>query len=190
MALALLLLAAVVTSYGPSLAVAQCGTYQTNLIVDLVNSNPQTVEVGGTVVTTVHVTYPDGTPATLSPETMSFIWHGSGQKIVENVGVVPTGEPGFYTYTQTITADFPTGTVTIAVVMCSCSDANGNFGPTDDVSSVETLDASDNSVVQVGPGPTPPPTAQELLATYTVPIVIVILLLIALLLFRARRKKR
>ena len=83
-----------------------CPTYQVNILVDLVDSNPIQVAVGDIVVTRVHVVYPDGTPVTLSPETISFLFKGSnGEKEFDNVQVIYTGTPGFYNYTQTITAD-------------------------------------------------------------------------------------
>jgi len=164
-----------------------CPTYLTNLVVDYVDSTPHSATVGTTVVTTVHVVYPDGTPVTLSPETLSFRWSSeAGEKIFENVPVVPTGDPGYYTYTQTVTEDFPTGTVTVYVLYCSASDGLGNYGPTDDVSSDETLTVEDNSKVDIGPSTPKPPTFQELLSTYAVPIGIAILLIIALLLVLAR----
>ena len=184
----------------PVPSAATCPTYQTNLIVDLVDSTPKTVTVGATVVTRVHVTYPDGTPAVLAPETLSFLWRGSaGDKTVKNAPVVPTGDPGFYTYTQTVAEDFPTGLVTIYVMFCCASDAGGNFGPTDDVSSDTTITPSDLSKVEIGPlttevttTTTRAPTLQELLAMYAVPIAIVVLVIIALLLLavRTRGKKK
>jgi len=170
-----------------------CPTYLTNLVVDYVDSTPHTATVGTTIVTTVHVIYPDGTPVTLSPETLSFRWSSdAGEKIFENVPVVPTGDPGYYTYTETVTEDFPTGTVTAYVLYCCASDGLGNYGPTDDVSSDETLTVEDNSKVDIGPSTPKPPTLQELLSTYAVPIAIAVILIIALLLLLARalRKKK
>ncbi len=169
-----------------------CPTYQTVILIDLVNSVPQEVVVGGVVVTKVHVVYPDGTPVTLSPETISFLWKGNqGQIIIENAPVVPTGDPGFYIYSQSVTADFPTGTVTIYAVVCSCSDLMGNYGPTSDTSSDITITPSDISIVTIGP-PTPPgpPTIQELFSTYGIAIIVGLLLLAALLLLLSRRKSR
>jgi len=171
---------------------AQCPAYQTNLAVDLVNSIPIHVVLGGTVVTRIHVVYPDGTPATLSPETVSFVWAGSaGTKRFDNTPVVPTGDPGFYTYTQTITDDFPTGSVTLSVVSCSCSDASGNYGPTSNTDSDVTITPADLSILQIGPGAPTGPTQAQLIATYGVPILVAILLIIALLLLvlRGRKKK-
>jgi LPXTG-motif cell wall-anchored protein len=182
-------------SSGVPLAKSQtqgCATYQTNLLIDLDNSIPTHVAVGGTVVTKVHVIYPDGTPVVLSPETISFLWSGiTSQKTIENAPVVPTGDPGFYLYTQSVTADFPTGTVTIYAVWCSCSDVAGNYGPPSNTSSETTITPADNSIVAIGPiTPTGPPTAQQLFSTYGVPVIIALLLLAALLLFLARRKKK
>ena len=166
----------------------ECPTYLTNLLVIFVDSNPRSVEVGTTVVTKFHVVYPDGTPVTLSPETASFSWvSSSGKKVVENVPVAPTGEPGWYTYTQTVDSSFPTGTVIISVLYCCLSDVQGNFGDTNDTNSDNTLTIEDYSKVNIGP-PTPT-TIQQLLSTYSIPIVIAILVIIALLLFLLRRKK-
>jgi hypothetical protein len=165
-----------------------CPTYQVNLVVDLVNSDPTNPQVGDTVVTRVHVVYNDGTPVTLSPETISFLWTGTaGQKEFDNVAVVYTGEPGFYNYTETVTQDIfqavGQGKVTIAVVACSCSDIRGNRGPISPVNSDATLTPSDNSNLLVGPQTQPPQPMN-----YLVPAAIAILLIIALLLFFMRKK--
>jgi len=171
-----------------------CPTYLTNLLVVIVDSVPRDVPPYTTVVTTFKVIYPDGTPVTLDPETASFTWvnEAGESKIFKDVPVVPTGEPGFYTYTQTVTPDFPTGTVTISVAYCSCSDAQMNYGPTDDENSVTTIYEPDISIVQIGPStmPSPPPTGAELLSTYLVPILIALLLIIALILLAARARKK
>ena len=104
--------------------------------------------------------------------------------------VVPTGEPGYYTYTQIVMDDFPTGDVTVWVWYCCASDGLGNYGPTDDVSSDNTLTVQDDSHVDIGP-PTPkPPTTQELFATYGIPILIAALIIIALALLAARARKK
>jgi LPXTG-motif cell wall-anchored protein len=168
-----------------------CPTYQVNILVDVVDSNPINVVAGDIVVTRVHVVYPDGTPVTLSPETMSFLFNGSkGHMEFDNVQVVYTGTPGFYNYTQTITADLiqatGQGKVTIFVVTCSCSDGGGNRGPPSLISSDLTLTPSDNSNLNVGI--TPPPTSQ--VPTYIIAAIIILLLLIALLLFLRRRRKK
>ncbi len=166
----------------------ECPTYLTNLVVIFVDSTPRSVEAGTTVVTKFHVTYPDGTPVTLSPETASFSWiSSSGKKIIENVPVAPTGEPGWYTYTQTTDSSFPTGATTISVVYCCCSDSLGNYGPTESTSSDTTLAPEDVSKVNIGPTT---PTLQGLLSTYGIPIVIAALVIIALLLFDTRRRRK
>jgi hypothetical protein len=169
---------------------AGCATYLTNLTVDYVNSVPHSVNVGDTIVTTFHVVYPDGTPASLSPETASFSWTGpSGQKVYPNVQVVPNGTAGFYNYTQSFTQDLVqatgAGSIKIAVTFCSCQDALGNRGPTGDISSVETLIPTDNSVV----GPKPQ-TISQVATNYAVPAIIIILLILALLMFLLRRRRR
>jgi LPXTG-motif cell wall-anchored protein len=168
-----------------------CPTYQVNILVDVVDSNPINVVAGDIVVTRLHVVYPDGTPVTLSPEIMSFLFNGTkGQMEFDNVQVVYTGTPGFYNYTQTITADLiqatGQGKVTIFVVTCSCSDGGGNRGPPSLISSDLTLTPSDNSNLNVGI--TPPPTSQ--VPTYIIAAIIILLLLIALLLFLRRRRKK
>lgn len=172
-----------------------CPTYLTNLEIDFVNSSPIQVTVGDVVTTTFHVIYPDGTPVQLVPQTASFLWIGAaGQKEFDNVPVTYTGNPGYYNYTQTITADLAQGTVgsggtgkiTLEVAVCSCSDALGNRGATGNIGSDETLTPSDNSNLNAGLPPSPPNPF-----TYVVPIVIAILVILAILLFlrRSRRKK-
>ena len=177
-----------------------CSTYQSNLLVDWVNSTPHMVSVGQTIVTTFHIVYPDGTPVTLSPETASFNWTGpSGWKEFGNVQVIYNGTPGFYFYTQNFTQDLVqttgSGTITIAVAWCSCRDALGNRGPTGDTSSIQTITPLDLSQIvpliltttttttQV----TPPPLIPAILA---IPIIIIILLILALLMFVLRRRRK
>lgn len=170
-----------------------CPTYQVNLVVDIVDSNPINAAVGDIVVTRVHVVYVDGTPVSLSPVTISFQWNGtSGHKEFDNVPVVYTGTPGFYNYTQPITSDLiqatGQGTVTISVVACSCSDGGGNRGPVRLTDSDVTLVPSDNSNLNIGIPQPPSPLGQA--ATYFVPLAIIILLIIALLLFLRRRRAK
>jgi hypothetical protein len=174
-----------------------CSTYQSNLLVDYVNSTPHMAIVGNTIVTTFHVVYPDGSPVTLSPEIASFNWTGpSGSKEFSNVPVVYNGTPGFYNYTEAFTPDLiqatGSGTITIAVSFCSCSDSQGNRGPTGDTSSIQTIIPYDLSQV-IPPTPTtttqvtPPPQFPAALA---IPIIIIILLILALLMFVLRRRRR
>jgi len=170
-----------------------CPTYLTNLTVDFFNSSPIQTTTGEVVTTTFHVVYPDGTPVQLTPQTGSFLWVGAvGQKEFDNVNVTYTGNPGYYNYTQTVTADImqatlgsaSTGKIYVQIAVCSLSDALGNRGPTGDIGSDETLTPSDNSNLNVG---LPPSTVQPF--TYAVPIIIAILVIIALLLFLRRSKK-
>ena len=174
-----------------------CSTYQSNLLVDYVNSTPHGVIVGDTIVTTFHVVYPDGTPVTLSPQTASFNWTGPAGSIqFSNVPVIYNGTPGFYNYTQVFSQDIVqstgSGTITIAVAFCSCQDAQGNRGPTGNTSSIQTIIPYDLSQIvfqtttttttQV----TPPPQFPILI----IPIIIIILLVLALLMFLLRRRKK
>jgi len=174
---------------------AGCATYQTNLIVDYINSVPHQATVGDTIVTTFHVIYPDGTPVTLSPPTASFNWMGpTGQTEFDNVPVAYNGTPGFYNYTQPFTQDIVTaagsGTITISVVFCSCQDGVGNRGPTGLVSSVQTPTPIDDSLVSTTSQPQT--LLQQLVANYTIPALIIVLIILALLalVLRRRRKKK
>jgi len=175
-----------------------CSTYQSNLLVDWVNSTPHSVVVGDLVITTFHVVYPDGTPVLLSPRTASFNWTGpSGWKYFSDMPVIFNGTPGFYYYYQNFTQDIiqatGPGTITIAVAYCSCSDALGNRGPTGDTSSIQTITPLDLSQIvplvlttattQVTP---PPPFPIALV----IPIIIILLLILALLMFVLRRRRK
>jgi hypothetical protein len=188
------------TSTSTTTTAANCSTYQSNLLVDYVNSTPHMVVVGNTIVTTFHVIYPDGTPVTLSPETASFNWTGpSGWKEFSNVPVIYNGTPGFYNYTQAFTQDIiqatGSGTITIYVVFCSCSDSLANRGPTGNTSSDQTIIPYDLSQV-VPPTPTTTTTTTQVTpppqfpTTLAISIIIIILLLLALLLFVLRRRRR
>jgi hypothetical protein len=177
-------------------AQGNCPTYLTTLLVDFINSSPIQITVGDVVTTTFHAVYPDGTPAQLTPETGSFLWSGvAGQTEIDNIQVTYTGHPGYYNYTQKVTADIAqatvgsssTGKITIKVTHCSLSDALGNRGPTNDIGSNETLTPSDNSNLNVGPQIQP-----QQPVSYLIPLLIAILLIIAILLFlrRSRGKKK
>ena len=217
----------------PLAAHAACPTYLTNLAITYVNVNPHQISCGGSVNITVGVFYPDGTPVTISPETMSFKFAGAcSSLVIENVRVFPTGEPGFYscnlTYTcsdQTATCTtrtttttcnptttgattcytlgttttcnqtcpFPTGTVKVSVLGCGISDAQGNFGPTDDTSSDLTLRLDENSILEVSTPITSTttqlPPAAGMLSTYAVPAIILILLIVAAVLLLLKRMR-
>jgi hypothetical protein len=174
-----------------------CPTYQTNLLVIRVHSTPHeptNTPIGETVVTIFHVVYPDGTPVTLSPETASFLWSGSNGKIeFDNVHVTPTGQPGFYNYTATLTSDIVQATgqglITISVMHCSCSDGSNNRGPTGDVSSLITSDTTDDSQVTNMPVTT---TTQigPIISSQDILLLIAALLILALLLLLVRSRRR
>jgi len=166
-----------------------CPTYQTNLIITLVNANPNVITGSGqSVVVTFQVAYEDGTPANLLPETTTFVLTGEkGNEQLQSVPVTPTGTPGTYTYTIAFTEDMinklGAGTITIAIDTCSCSDGLGNRGPTGTISSDMTLTPADNSHLNISP-----PPAQQV--TYVVPLIIALLLILALILFALRRRRK
>jgi hypothetical protein len=175
-----------------------CPTYQTNLIVIRVDSTPHeptNTQVGQTVVTIFHVTYPDGTPVVLSPQTASFLWTGSSGKIeFDNVQVASTGQPGFYNYTATLTSSIVQatgqGVITISVAFCSCSDGSDNHGPTGNVNSIITSDSTDNSQVASNPVTTTTTQIGPIITGQDVLLLIAALLIIALLLLLILSRRR
>lgn len=173
-----------------------CPAYLTSLVVDLVNSSPIQVTVGDVVTTTFHVIYPDGTPATLAPQTASFLWVGAaGSTQFDDVNVTFTGSPGFYNYAQTITGDLlhatvgssVSGGISVYLAACSCADASGNRGPTGNIGSDSTLTPSDNSNLNIGPQ-----TRVQQQVSFLVPTIIGLLIIASILLLfrRSRSKKR
>jgi hypothetical protein len=127
-----------------------CPTYQTALVVDFVDANPKTATQGTIISTTFHVTYPEGTPASI--KNASFLWVGStGQKECDNISVISNGTRGFYTYTQDVTPDLVhavgRGQVTISVVACSLHDFYRNDGPNELTNSETTPLPNDDSHV-------------------------------------------
>jgi len=166
-----------------------CPTAGKIVSIHYVDSNPKSAAVGTTVTTLIAVRYPDESPVTLSPQTISFRWVGAaGEKIVENAPVVGLAH-GDYRYEQKVGDDFPTGTVTIFVVACSCSDGQGNYGPITDVSSDSSERLEDNSRIEIG-ATMQQPAAQDMLAAYGVPMVIAIVAILAVLLLVLRRRKK
>ncbi len=226
---AILMVTLLVLSFGVMSAVyAACPTYLTNLEVTSVNVTPSTISCGDTAAVTVHLQYPDGTPVSLSPETLTFKCVGSCSSFIfENVPVYPVpGKPGWYTWNLTVMCSTdicsaetsvtqytimtcyttsttigdrttvacnqtgPQGTYDIVVAECCAGDGLGNYGPTNDIYSFDTLDLEDNSVISIGSLTPKPPTAQELLATYGIPVLIAALIIIALALLAARARKK
>jgi hypothetical protein len=171
-----------------------CPTYETLLVVDLVDASPRSASVGTFVVTNVHVVTPDGTPVDLTPRTVSFLWSGpTGQKEYDSVPVaLAPGQAGLYIYNQTVTDDLVKavgeGTVTISVVACSCGDGLGNFGPPGLISSNRTLTPSDDSSVMIGPQTTTTTQGPQPV-TYAVPLAIALLIIIGLVLLLIRRRR-
>jgi len=185
----LMLFASTLPLSAGSSAKPSCPTAGKTVGIHYVDSDPKSAAVGTTVTTLIAVRYPDESPVTLSPQTISFRWVGAaGEKIVENAPVVGQA-PGDYRYEQKVGDDFPTGTVTIFVVACSCSDGQGNYGPITDVSSDSSERLEDNSTIEIG-ATMQQPAAQDLLVAYGVPIVIAIVVVLAVLLVLRRRRKK
>lgn len=125
-----------------------------SLQIDLVNSTPNSdpVILGTDIRTEIHISYPDGRPVSLDPPLVSIIWSGSeGWIEFDNIPLTTRDIVGFYSFTETVTADLVNvtgpGKATLSVVACSCQDARGNRGPTQLTSSDQTLSPSDNSHV-------------------------------------------
>ncbi len=130
-------------------ATAFCPTHRTAIVVDFVDATPKTATVGTTVTIKFHLTYPEGTPASI--KNASFLWTGAAeQKEYENTQVTSNGTAGFYVYRQDITPDL-IHTVgrqaTISVVACSLHDTYGNDGPNQNTNSETTPTTNDNSHV-------------------------------------------
>ena len=199
--LAILFVGAIVlTPVATPVAAAGCPPYHANLIVIWVDSTPHPVSLGTNVVTTIHATYTDGSAVSVSPLNGTFVWANlTKQVLIKNATLSPTGNPGFYTYTQTVGPGLPTGSVTISVYQCSLRDASGNYGPSGLTNSDTTSDPCDDSHVFNGNV-----TATVTTTTTTgVPLncvvggqptymilAIVLLLIVAAILFLRRRRRK
>lgn len=144
-----------------------CPTYNTALVVDLVNATPKTATVETTVTVKFHVTYPEGTPASI--KNASFLLDGpAGQEEYEGIQVTLNGTAGFYQYTQDVTRGLihavGRGQVTISVAACSLHDVYGNDGPAQPANSETTQTPNDNSTITICPpaGNTRPPQGEAL----------------------------
>lgn len=156
--------------------------------------NPLQLPVGTSFVIHFRVVYPAGTnvsglPVVLSPPKASFrLTNSSGASYLltgVNVNPVPN-QPGNYTYATSVTSSFPQGPVTAYVLARSLQDAAGNIGPPADVSSTETINPYDSSVITIGPKQvTPPPQTN-----YLVPSIIFGLIILALILLLVRRRSK
>ncbi len=179
-------------AYGKApIRISSCPTYHTNLLVIFIDSAPRAITVGSTVATTFHVVYPDLTPVHLSPQVAEFSWsNSSGFEVTTTSPVTPTNETGFYSYTATVTPEYPTGQVTIAVVVCSCQDGGGNFGPVQSVDSTLTADPSDDSIVSIGPVVVPQVQPQPQFPVAIIALIAIFILLIAALLLMIRRRRK
>lgn len=133
-------------------AASFCPTRNTAIFVDFVNTTPKTATVGTTVTVKFHVTYPEGTPASI--KNASFFWDGpAGQEEYEGIQVTLNGTAGFYQYTQDVTRDLihavGRGQVTISVAACPLHDVYGNDGPAQPANSETTKTPNDNSTITI-----------------------------------------
>jgi len=170
--------------------------YQQVFLVVKVQVNAETTQAGSSLDVVIKVEYLDGSPVTLDPELGTFLLLGSGYSyLYQMVSLTPTGTPGEYRTSVTLPSDIPNGTYKLYCVHCTLADDAANFAPNSDISSDETVIATDSSIVVIGPATAtttaPPPTgliSPSLLAGLAI-LVLLVLLLVALLL-RSRKKKK
>ena len=170
--------------------------YQQVFLVVKVQVNAETTQAGSSLDVVIRVEYLDGSPVTLDPELGTFLLLGSGYSyLYQMVSLTPTGTPGEYRTSVTLPSDIPDGTYKLYCVHCTLADDAANFAPNSDISSDETVIATDSSIVVIGPATAtttaPPPTgliSPSLLAGLAI-LVLLVLLLVALLL-RSRKKKK
>ena len=130
-------------------------------------------------------------------KTASFLLSSATQSItLSDVAIEPTEKPGQYTVTLEIKPDYPTGKVTIYVDENSLSTVIEKVhysGPQNPVSSVETEDQSDYSIVQVlAPTPTSTPTPTFAASLWAFPLILIIVVIGAILVyfgFKVSRKR-
>jgi hypothetical protein len=171
--------------------------YQQVFLVVKVQVNPEKTEASSSLDVVIRVEYLDGSPVALSPEVGTFLLLGPEgySYLYQSVSLTPTGTPGEYRTSVTLPSDIPNGTYKLYCVHCRLFDGAGNSAPNSDISSDETVIATDSSIVVIGPATAtttaPPPTgliSPSLLAGLAI-LVLLVLLLVALLL-RSRKKKK
>ena len=171
--------------------------YQQVFLVVKVQVNPERqVEASSSLDVVIKVEYLDGSPVTLSPEVGTFLLLGPQgySYLYQSVPLTPTGTPGEYRTSVTLPSDIPNGTYKLYCVHCRLFDGAGNSAPNSDISSDETVIATDSSIVVIGP-------ATATTATTALPgglstsllvglgILVLIIIIIAALLLRPRKKK-
>ena len=171
--------------------------YQQAFLVVKAQVNPERqVEASSSLDVVIKVEYLDGSPVALSPEVGTFLLLGPEgySYLYQSVSLTPTGTPGEYRTSVTLPSDIPNGTYKLYCVHCRLFDGAGNSAPNSDISSDETVIATDSSIVVIGP-------ATATTATTALPgglstsllvglgILVLIIIIIAALLLRPRKKK-
>ena len=175
----------------------------TNLYVIYVDGIPQDIAFGDKVTIIFNVVYYNRTlycgciswPAIGLKSASLLLFNGTASTTLSNVIIYPTKVAGQYTVTLEFKPDYPTGKVTIYVDENSLSTVIGNLdysGPPSPVSSTETDDRSDDSIVQLVT-PTPTPSPFEVGASpWVLPLILIIVVIGAILVylgFKVSRKR-
>jgi len=171
---------------------------ENQLYVVFVNANPEDVEVGDEVTILFRVIYyiedmylGNISKPAIGLETSSFqLSNATNSMMLSDVAIKPTENAGEYTVTLKIESNFPSGTITVYVVENSLSiviEKVHYSGPPIRVSSVETDDTSDYSIVKVlapVPTPTPPaPTPAPVPSSWVFALIIIIVVIGAILVY-------
>jgi len=181
------------------------GAAEGNLYVVYVDARPESVASGDKVTIFFNVIYYIETiycgnismPAVGLKSASFQLSSATGSITLSDIPIYTTQREGQYTATLEIKPDYPTGKITVYIDENSLSIVIEDvryIGPALPVSSVETDDQSDYSIVLVStPTPTPTPTPSLLPSTWAFPLTIIILVIGAILVylgFRASRKPR
>jgi len=183
------------------------GAAEGNLYVVYVDARPENVALGDKVTIFFNVIYYIETlycgnismPAVGLKSASFQLSSATGSITLSDIPIYPTQREGQYTTTLEIKPDYPTGKITVYVDENSLSIVIEDvryIGPALPVSSVETDDQSDYSIVDVStpsPTPTPTPTPTLLPSTWVLPLTIIILVIGAILVylgFKVSRKPR
>jgi len=181
------------------------GAAEGNLYVVYVDARPESVASGDKVTIFFNVIYYIKTlycgnismPAVGLKSASFQLSSATGSITLSDIPIYTTQREGQYTTTLEIKPDYPTGKITVYIDENSLSIVIEDvryIGPALPVSSVETDDQSDYSIVLVStPTPTPTPTPSLLPSTWAFPLTIIILVIGAILVylgFRASRKPR
>lgn len=167
-----------------------------NLYVVYVDARPENVAVGDKVTAFFNVIYYIETlycgnisRPVVGLKSASFrLSSATGSITLSDVPIYSTQREGQYTTTLEIKPDYPTGKITVYVDEKSLSIVIEDVhysGPPLPVSSIETDDQSDYSIVDVSTPtpPTPTPTPSLLPSTWAFPLIIIIVVIGAILVY-------